>query len=138
MPSIIPGNPAAPGSHRAQILCINQNPEVADAIEDGLSDLPVDVLRARDGMQGYWLAISRSPALIVTDLQMTNGEGGEIIESLKKNPQTCDIPVIVSTSHDYPGLRRHAERMGATHCFQEPLDVLALVAAVSDALALRK
>ncbi len=137
-PSTVPDSIPVPGSPRAKILCINQNPEVADAIEDGMSDLPVDVLRARDGMQGYWLAISKNPALIVTDLRMTNGEGGEVIESVKENPQTRDIPVIISTNHNYPGLRRHAQRMGATHCFQEPIDMMALLDAVSDTLALRK
>ena len=135
-PSIIPGSFPVPCKQRAVVLCIGQNPEVVDAIDDGMSDLPVDVIRARDGMQGYWLAISKCPALIVTDLRMTNGDGGDFIESVKENPQTRDIPVIVSTCHDYPGLRRHAERMGATHCFQEPLDVSALLNAVSDTLLL--
>jgi CheY-like chemotaxis protein len=137
-PSVTPDNLPVPVGPRAKILCIDPNPEVADAIEDGMSDLPVEVLRARNGMEGYWLAISKCPALIVTDLRMTNGDSCEVIESVKENPQTRDIPVIVSTRHDYPGLRRHAERMGATHCFQKPLDVAALLNAVTDALALAK
>jgi response regulator RpfG family c-di-GMP phosphodiesterase len=137
-PSMIPDSLPVTDSQRAMILCINQNSDVADAIENGVSDLPVDVVRARNGMQGYWLAISKSPALIVTDLRTTNGDGGEIIESMKENPQTRDIPIIVSTSHDYPGLRRHVERMGAIDCFQEPLDVTALLDAVSNDLALPK
>jgi len=132
----LPGGQCPPAAPRASILCINRDPGLADAIEDRVSDLPVDVLRARDGMQGYWLAISKSPALIVTDLRMTNGHGGEIIESVKENPQTRDIPVIVVANHDYPGLQRHAERMGATHCFQKPLEVAALLDAVSEVFAL--
>lgn len=100
-----------------------------------MGELPVDVLRARNGMQGYWLAISKSPTLIITDLRMTNGHGGEILESVKQNPQTRDIPVIVLTSQDYPGLQRHAQRMGASHCFQKPLGVDALLNTVSDVMA---
>ncbi|MDP6467201.1 MAG: response regulator [Pirellulaceae bacterium] len=127
-----------PGSRRAKILCIDEDPQAADAIELRMGDLAVDILRASNGMQGYWLAISESPALIITDLRMTNGHGGKIIESVKGNPQTRNIPVIVLTKHDYPGLQRHAQQMGATHCFQEPYDVSALLEAVSDVLALTK
>jgi len=133
---IIPSCLPLLGGHRAKILCIDHDSEAADAIENRLSDSPVDVLRARNGMQGYWLVISKSPALIITDLRMTNGHGGKIIESVKENPQTRDIPVIVLTDHDYPGLQRHVERMGATHCFQKPLDVDALLDAVSGLFAL--
>lgn len=131
-----PGCLPLTGNHRAKILCIDRDPQVADVLENRLTDLPVDVIRARNGMQGYWLAISKSPALIITDLRMTNGHGSEIIESVKENRETCDIPIIVLTNQDYPGLQRHAERMGATHCFQKPLDVNTLLNAVSTALAL--
>lgn len=133
--NIIPSSPSLPGSPRATILCIDQDTEVADAIESRVSDLPVDVLHAKNGMQGYWLAISKNPALIVTDLCMTNGHGGELVESVKENRQTQDIPVIVLTNHDYPGLHRHVERMGATRCFQKPAEVDALLAAVCEVFA---
>lgn len=123
------------GPTRAKILCINPDAKIAAAIDERMSDLPVDILRARNGMQGYWLAISKNPSLIVTDLRMTNGHGGEIIESLKQNSQTRDIPIIVMTNHDYPGLQRHAERMGATHCFKKPLDMNDLFNAVTEVFA---
>ena len=135
---IIPSSLPLAGGHRAKILCIDRDPDVADALENRMSELPVDVLRAQNGMQGYWLAISESPALIITDLRMTNGHGGEIIESVKQNPQTRDIPVIVVTSHDYPGLQRHAERMGATRCFQKPSGMDTVMNAVADVLAVAK
>ena len=122
------------GSFRAKVLCINRDPSVADAIETQMAEMPVDVLRARNGMQGYWLAITKRPALIITDLRMTNGHGGEIIESVKDNALTRSIPVFVLANHDYPELVRHAHRMGATHCFQKPWDVEAILSAVSESL----
>ena len=46
------------GSRRAKILCIDEDPQAADAIELRMGEVAVDILRASNGMQGYWLAIS--------------------------------------------------------------------------------
>lgn len=65
-------------------------------------------------MQGYWLAISKVPDVIVTELGMANGGGADMLECLKDSPQTRDIPVIVYTSQNYPGMLHHLGRLGAS------------------------
>ena len=95
------------------VLVVDQDPAAADQVTKGLQRAGVRVLRASTGMQGYWLAISKEPDAIVTELGVANGGGADMLECLKDTPQTQNIPVIVHTAQNYPGMHRHLERLGA-------------------------
>ena len=96
------------------VLVVDQDPNAGDQVSKALKAPGVRILRAATGMQGYWLAISKEPDAIVTELGMANGGGADMLECLKDSPQTRDIPVIVHTSQNYPGMRHHLERLGAS------------------------
>lgn len=105
---------AAVYSREHTVLVVDQDSAAADQVTKGLQAAGVRVLRAATGMQGYWLAISKEPDAIVTELGLANGGGADMLECLKDTPQTQDIPVIVHTSQNYPNMRRHLERLGAS------------------------
>ena len=96
------------------VLVVGQDPIDADQISKALKAAGVRVLRASTGMQGYWTAISKAPDAIVTELGLANGGGADMLECLKDTAQTQDIPVIVHTAQNYPGMRQHLERLGAS------------------------
>ncbi|MBC8354275.1 MAG: response regulator [Planctomycetes bacterium] len=118
-------------SRHFTVLVVDKDGAVADQVTNGLEGAGVRVLRASTGMQGYWLAISKDPDLIVTELGMPNGVGADMLECLKDAPQTQDIPVIVHTAQDYPGMRHHLEQLGAVAVVDKsdlrPEDLLDLV-----------
>lgn len=105
---------AAIYSRQHTVLVVDQDPAAADQVTKGLQTAGVRVLRAATGMQGYLLAISKEPDAIVTELGLANGGGADMLECLKDTPQTQNIPVIVHTAQNYPGMRRHLERLGAS------------------------
>ena len=81
----------------------------------------IDVLNAPHGMQGYWLAMSEKPDVIVMDVMIDPAEAGQVLECLKKDAETASIPVIALAERMEPGLEDKLQRLGAD--FVQPLDV---------------
>jgi len=58
------------------------------------------VLRAKDGWEGLAMARQNIPDLIVSDLTMPGIDGFGLVEELKLDPRTRDIPVVVVSAKD--------------------------------------
>ncbi len=58
------------------------------------------VFHARDGWEGLSMARQRLPDLIMMDLIMPGMDGFGLVEELKLDPRTKDIPVIVVSAKD--------------------------------------
>lgn len=103
------------------VLCIDDDPQVAEIIQDRLDVYGVKVLSAYDGMQGLWRAAMHKPDVIITDLRMPMGDGSIIIECLKRNEKTASIPIIVLTAKSEPGLQSRMEKIGANSFLTKPI-----------------
>ncbi|MHC5543283.1 response regulator, partial [Singulisphaera rosea] len=57
-----------------------------------------DIIEASDGRQGLDLAREAHPGVIFLDLVMPDMTGFEVLERLKSDPVTKDIPVIINSS----------------------------------------
>jgi len=55
---------------------------------------------AKDGWEGLTLARQKLPDLIVTDLMMPGIDGFGLVEELKLDPRTRDIPIVVVSAKD--------------------------------------
>jgi CheY-like chemotaxis protein len=53
------------------------------------------VYEARDGIEAISVIRERKPDLVVTDLTMPESDGFSLLETLKKDPETANIPVVV-------------------------------------------
>lgn len=58
------------------------------------------VYHARDGWEGLALARQKIPDLIVSDLMMPGIDGFGLVEELKLDPRTKDIPIVVVSAKD--------------------------------------
>lgn len=72
------------------------------------------VYEARDGEEALQVIRDRKPDLIVSDLTMPEMDGFSLLEVLKNDPETADIPVVVIsaktlTNHDRHLLEAHSE-----------------------------
>lgn len=54
-----------------------------------------NVLEARDGLDGLNTAFDKKPNLVITGIMMPRVDGFEVINTLKKDAQTKDIPILV-------------------------------------------
>jgi len=64
------------------------------------------VFQASDGWDGLTQARQRLPDLIIMDLMMPNLDGFAVLEELKLDVRTADIPVIVVSAKDLSDTER--------------------------------
>jgi DNA-binding response OmpR family regulator len=105
-----------------RVLCIDDDPDVSKALKIRLAAYNVEVLRAFNGMQGYWTAIGDRPDAIICDMCMPEGEGNYIISRLKSHPLTENVPLIVLTGQTNPALKRMMLNLGVDAYLFKPLD----------------
>jgi CheY-like chemotaxis protein len=119
------------------ILCIDDDPGICENIELRLRQYDVDVLRAYHGTHGLSLAITGRPDLIITDMRMPQGGGAYIVESLRRNPDTKDIPIIVLTGQRNHAFEAMANQHSADVVLIKPVQFKVLAAAIGKFVPLR-
>jgi len=73
------------------------------------------------------------PDCLILDLQMPGLSGTEVQQSLKMAGAT--FPIVIITAHDSPTLREECMGAGAAEYLCKPLDIRALVKAVSQVIS---
>lgn len=83
---------------RTRLLLVEDDRFLRKAAEVMLRRNGFEVLTAEDGEAGLAVARAERPALILLDLIMPRMQGFEVIEHLKREPDTAAIPVIVMSN----------------------------------------
>ena len=84
--------------HEGQILMVDDD-EIARYLLRGLlAGSGHRLLEAQGGVEGLRLARLSKPNLIILDLSMPDLSGFEVLETLKRDPETREIPVVIYTS----------------------------------------
>jgi DNA-binding response OmpR family regulator len=81
-----------------QILLIEDEPKVADAVRRGLEAEHYRVAVAATGEEGFYLATTRTFDLILLDLMLPGRDGLEVLAALRD--RRCDTPVLILTARD--------------------------------------
>ncbi|TWT90846.1 Gliding motility regulatory protein [Pseudobythopirellula maris] len=103
------------------ILCVDDDPDIQTTIQMRLRVYDVAVDHAYYGMQGVVEAAKSRPDMILMDIAMPNGNGEYLIDYLKSNPETRDIPVVVLTGMRDPQLKRRMLAAGAEGYLSKPV-----------------
>jgi len=83
------------------VLLVDDNPDDALLIRRLLEGRKsYRVYHAKDGWEGLAMARQSLPDLIVSDLMMPGMDGFGLVEELKLDPRTKDIPVVVVSAKD--------------------------------------
>lgn len=80
---------------RYRILTVEDDDNNARLIEKYLHGLPIEVYRARTGLDGIELAYEIQPDLILMDIGLPGINGVTTIELIRHAPQLTHIPIIV-------------------------------------------
>ena len=113
--------PAGTGPQRTKVLCIDDDPDISDILRIRLRPYNVEVLRALNGMQGFWTALGERPDAIICDMCMAEGDGNYTVSRLKSHPLTENVPVIILTGQKNPIVRRTMLRQGVEAYLPKPL-----------------
>jgi CheY-like chemotaxis protein len=82
---------------RKSILIVDDDPDVVLYLTTLLEDHGYHTLSASDGMEGFDMARSGRPDLILLDLMMPAKSGISLLADLKKDKVLMKIPVIMVT-----------------------------------------
>jgi CheY-like chemotaxis protein len=83
---------------KTTVLLIDDSRFMRKANELALARSGYSVLAAGDGEEGLNMAYERVPDLIVLDMMLPKIPGQQLLQALKKDPRTSEIPVIVLSS----------------------------------------
>lgn len=106
---------------RARVLWVDDDPNLTASYARQLRREGIEVVPASDGMQGYWLAVTMRPDLIITDLRMPRWEGDELIDCLATNKETAGIPRIVLSGYVNEEVRRRMMHRGVEAVLDKPV-----------------
>jgi PAS domain S-box-containing protein len=131
LPTETVSEPVAPTDRPSTFLVVEDDQDIARLIQFHLSGDGREVLVAHRGDEALALAKDKRPDLVTLDVMLPDASGFDVLEALKSDPQTRDIPVIiVSVMPD----RREGLRLGAVDYIGKPIDEEKLLAAVRKAL----
>ena len=82
----------------------------------------VEVMEAGDGFEALRILPKQPIDLIITDINMPNINGLEIIRFVKSNPNYQNIPVIIVTTEKSDEDRKKGMALGASDYIVKPFD----------------
>ena len=106
------------------VLYVEDNQSNLRLVQRILAKRPqVRLLPAMDGAVGLQLARQHRPALILLDLHLPAMDGEEVLQALKADPLTAEIPVIVISADATKDRVERVLAAGAEVFLTKPLDV---------------
>jgi two-component system, OmpR family, alkaline phosphatase synthesis response regulator PhoP len=81
-----------------KILAVDDERHIVRLVQVNLERQGYTVVTAYDGKEALEKVESEQPDLIVLDVMMPYMDGFEVLQNLKRNPTTRDIPVIMLTA----------------------------------------
>jgi signal transduction histidine kinase/CheY-like chemotaxis protein len=109
------------------VIVIEDEPDARDLAARALTRAGFSVLGVGGGEAGLALARAKKPALVLLDIFLPDRSGWRVLQSLKHDPKTSAIPVVVlSVNED----RAHALSLGAAEHIIKPADRDLLAATV--------
>ncbi len=109
------------------ILIIEDEKDIVDLIEYHLKQSGFSVISALDGPAGLEKAKKKGPNLIILDLMLPGMDGKDICRSLKSNPQTQSIPILMLTAKAEETDRLIGFELGADDYVTKPFSPKELV-----------
>lgn len=117
------------------IIHIDDEQELTQALRIKLENRGLRVMLAEDGKAGVRRTFLGLPKAIILDFEMPNGNGDTVLETLKSNRLTKDIPVIVLSGKNCDELTSQMLRLGATAVFKKPYDFEELYQAIKGSIS---
>ncbi len=119
---------------RNKVLLVEDSKMVAEIISHALKKNHLNVLTARDGREGYEIAVSEHPEVIITDLEMPVMNGYELVEKVKNTPELLDTSIIMISSRDQKCDIKKGEKLGVNRYFTKPFDMEKMIIVVEQLL----
>lgn len=120
------------------ILVIDDDDTFSKTIEQALLMGGYEVVLASNGRAGIKLAQIHLPDLILSDVNMSNGDGYDVLNALRAHRPTASIPFILMTSAPSSGGMLQGLSLGVDDYLPKPFTVPQLIEAIEHAFKERE
>ena len=121
----------------ATVLAVDDDDVIRGLLQVNLEMEGHDVMTAVDGRDALEKVAQRRPDLILLDVMMPNVSGWEVVEQLKADAGTRDIPIIFLSARAMETDIRKGMELGVDRYVTKPFDPIDLMELVSTLLAER-
>ena len=112
-----------------RILLVDDEPALRELLRATLESADITVEEAGTALEAEARVRRRPPDVIILDLRMPGISGVELCRTLKDDPATTDIPIVLLTAADAEDARA-AQRAGATALVRKPFSPLELLSVI--------
>ena len=119
----------------ATVLVVEDDPVILRLLEVNFELEGFSVLLAHDGAEGISVAREHKPDVIVSDIMMPRTSGLELVETLKADPETKAIPIILLSAKAQTSDLKIGLDAGADDYVTKPFEPLDLVERVNELLS---
>lgn len=103
-----------------RILVIEDSAVIRRLIEVCLRAADLEIVMREDGPRGLEAVTSEAPDLLVLDIGLPGMDGWQVLEAIRRDPATRELPVVVLTAHAEEESRRRADEGGADAFVTKP------------------
>jgi CheY-like chemotaxis protein len=125
-----PAPPSGDGDRRRRVLVVEDSPTIVQVVKYFLENEGFDVVMAGDGQEGLALALQDPPDIVVSDFNMPQMTGPEMIRLLRADPRTADVRVLMLTSESSVECETEGLAAGADDYILKPVEPRRLAARV--------
>ena len=105
---------------RPLVLVVDGDGDTRDMYCMALASFGFEIDAIADVASTYVRAWQTHPDAIATEIYRAGETTWNVIQELKRNPRTRDIPVVIVTSQDHPDVRERAAREGCSAFLLKP------------------
>lgn len=102
------------------VLIVEDDPAIRRTLERVFSRSNYDLKLAPGGLLGLEAARRHHPDAVILDVMMPDIDGYEVFESLRSDPDTRDIPVLILSSLSDPANRAYGVKSGVNAYMGKP------------------
>ena len=117
-----------------KVLVADDEVHIVNVVAMKLRNNGFDVITANNGEEAYKLCCEEKPDIIITDYQMPQMTGIELIEKVRSNPDVRHIPIIMLTARGFAIEDEQKERLNVAECLSKPFSPKELLSHVESVL----
>lgn len=113
-----------------RILAVDDSASIRQMVNFTLGKAGYEVVEAVDGKDGLGKASAEKFDLIITDLNMPNMDGIQMITALRQVPACAFVPILMLTTESQAEKKDAGRKAGATGWIVKPFDAEKLLAVI--------
>lgn len=118
-----------------KVLVVDDDPVILELLRFNFEMEGFEVVSACDGRAGFDRAVADTPDLVISDIMMPNVDGLEMLQQLRAEPGTAELPVVLLSAKAQQNEVQRGLDLGADDYVTKPFDPLELLDRVNELLA---